>query len=160
MIYTSVWYLALALYNCALLICRIYAFDIKLGLKECQKISSIIAIGSIFMSLTVVYSAIFESYKTRSSLVIVMYAVYAVYSLLRLVLSSLFKENRATGLFFVLSRLRLASFVSSTHALFLQLSFKIGLDGTGKTLLTVVSAAISSFLLIFTSKKHKFFKNN
>lgn len=148
MFYTAVWYLALALYNACLLVCRYYSFDLYRNGQAADKISRVLTLASALMSVAILYSTFSGDFRLRSLSVIFISGIYTVFSFFRLLCSSLLFRERNTPICSVLQRLRILSFVSSLHAFFIQMVHIGGLSSFAKNILSFLSAFFSSYLLL------------
>ncbi len=153
MFYSAVWYLALALYNSSLILCRYYAFELYQRPEVIGKISSILRFASVFMSLAVLYSTLSGEFRVKSTLALIVSGIYTAFSFFRVIFGLIFDKKRSLPIFSVLERLRLLSFASSFHALFLQLIYMLGVDTKTKTASALASAFLSSALILIATPK-------
>jgi hypothetical protein len=150
LIYSAVWYLALALYNGALLLCRYYAFDVNGDGSIGDRIGSVMTFASVLMSVAILYSTLSGDFKLKSTSAIIISGIYTVFSFLRLVVNSLILREESTVLYSVLGRLRILSFLNSFHAFFLQMINVLSIDNDTKNLFSFFSAFFCAYLMLTT----------
>lgn len=146
--YSAVWYLSLALYNACLMLCRYYSLELFRDGRVADKISYTLTLASVLMSLAILYSSVSGEYKIRSLPAIIISGIYTVFSLLRLVISVAGIRERTKTIYSVIDRLRVLSFLTSSHAFILQIVNVTHLEPLNKTLLTFFSAFFSSLFML------------
>ena len=147
MLYREPWYLAIALYQLALLVSRYYALFLSENASLKGKIDRLMTAASVILSLSLFYSAFFPPPQTKTATAVLVTLVYFLFLLLRFLLSL---KNRVGDnvSFAVVLKLRTLSLLSALYALLLEFILYLSLSPKTEQLFSFILAFLSSYLTV------------
>ena len=162
-IYESVWYVAFAIYNALLLVCRYKALSISGedgdSIAVASDVHRTLLLAAMLMSVAVVYSALTLSVPHRSEIALTTLSFYSLYGIVRILFAPFFRYSENPLLYRVMNLLRALSLLVSLYGIALQAIVLLDNTASHRDLALSLALAYISlsllFLFLFFTKRRK-----